>query len=1031
MKQHSASGSYSEGRHYPTIRPLAYACMLAMGLGTTAALAQDAPGSTEEVVVTGSRIQNTSGFNTPTPVTVITGAELDLMAPGNMIDALSQLPIYYNNTSSYDPGNFFSSPGTGNLNLRGIGTKRTLVLLDGRRVVSSTRFGGTDISVFPENLVREVQTVTGGASAAYGTDAITGVTNFILDTDFEGIRGHAQSGQTGHGDGDNWEASFAFGTELGDRGHLLFSADHFDQDGIHTYDGRDWYQNWGTIKNQDANGPTDLIRRNVVSTTATFTGLISAPGTPLHNLNFNSEGTAATPFVFTNGVASPGNPSQSIAGNNGDGDDFGADTPNLLRDFQRENLFLRFDFDVGDNVTLFAQGMRGESFRSELSGGGQFQFVFSPMRIYSGNAFLPASIQQVMDDNDIESFTLNRMGHSSDLKRGGAGLALNSTFTSQTLGIEVDFSGGGFFDGWGLDGFIQSGESKTQSRQSGGIRLDRIHMAHDAVIDPATGATVCNVTLVSGLFPDCVPLNPFGIGNMSDEAIDWVTGFEPGQSIETPIYYAKGGTELGVIDQYVTEEAKVTRSTIEQDVFEIAMSGEVFDNRSAGPIGVAFGGGWREEKMDQIVRVPVGPYFAPDGTQLSTGILDGNHDAGRPVPINYAPAGIRGNSGGDINNSVAIQYSKIPNVVGSKDVSEIFGEILVPVLADNRLNIPLAYRYADYSGSGGISVFKAGIHAQITESVRLRATRSHDVRAGTLSERFDQTGGIASVEDPLRGGEQFSIFRTSGGNPNIRPEESDTITAGIVWEPTGSPGLQMSLDWFEVDLTDAIAELGPQDIVDQCYIAGDVSLCPLIVRQPDESDGTPGVINLVSANYLNIDKAAVSGTDFEIRYRRDVNWLGGGEQISMRLLSTHLTENSTTGFQADKIDRAGQVGGLFPYPSDKVTANFAYARGSFSAFLQARWIDKGVRDILDVEGVDIDDNSVSSITYVDLNGRYQMDVASGVLTLYGNVQNLLDRDPPRVVSNFSIFGGESGAQTQTALYDMLGRRYTFGVRYSF
>lgn len=1037
----SPFGSISQTRPAPALKPLAYACLTAMGLGHATGFAQDP--QLEEVTVTGSRIQQTSGMNTPTPVTVVGREDIDLMAPGNVIEALSQLPLFYNNRTPNDPGSFFSSPGSGNLNLRGIGTKRTLVLLDGRRVVSSTRFGGTDISAFPEALLRSVETVTGGASAAYGTDAVTGVVNFILDTDLEGLRGHAQSGRSGQGDGDNWEASFAGGFALGERTHLLFSVDTYTQDAINSYEGRDWYQNWGIIINPDPNGPRELIRPNVVSRTATFDGLIFAPGTPLHNHNFNSAGTAVTPFGLV-----PGQPglSQSIAGGAGEGDDHGADTPNLATDYDRENQFLRLSYDASDNVTLFAQALRGESFRTQRNIAGQFHGPFSPAVIYSGNPFLPPEIQAALDDpsysrrcgingfpsgapSAVPCFNLNRMGHSSDLKRGGAALALDVEFESTTLGLEAELSGGGFFDGWSVDAFAQRGETTTLARQSGGIRLDRIHLAHDAVIDPATGQIVCNVTLVTNgaMFPDCVPLNLFGRGNASDAAIDWVTGFEPGETVTTPIYYAQQGFDLDVTDTYVTEEARITRSWIEQDVIEFSMTGEIFDDREVGPIGLAFGGGWREESMNQIARTPVGPYTAPDGTQLSRGIVDGNHDSGRPVPMNYAPAGIRGMPRGDLNNSVVIQYSKIPNVTGARDVAEVFGEVFVPVLADNKLNIPFAARWADYSGSGGVWVWKAGVDSQLTDALRLRATRSRDVRTGTLSERFDQTGGASSVQDPARNNERFQIFRTTGGNPNIRPEEADTTTVGLVIQPTQAPGLSLSLDWFQVDLVDAIAELSPQQIVDQCNI-GDVSLCGLITRQPDLPDGTPGAINVVSANFLNVANATVEGADLEISYRTEIDWFGGGEQLGIRLLATHLAENSFQGFDSPRIDRAGQIYGGFDLPTEKITAQFNYRRGPFRAFIQARWIDGGVRDALETEGVHIDNNTIESVTYVDMNLRYDLAVGEGTLELYGNVQNLLDEDPP-ISANFGYFG--ANASQTNSFYDLIGRRYTLGARFSF
>jgi iron complex outermembrane receptor protein len=257
------------------LRPLAYACTTALALGSALAGAQET-GPIEEVTVTGTLIER-SGMNAPTPVTSVSADQLSLMAPGNLIEALSQLPLFYGNTSSDSPGNFFTTPGSGNLNLRGIGTNRTLVLLNGRRVVSSTRFGGTDINVFPEAMISRVESVTGGASAQYGTDAITGVTNFILDTEYEGVRGHIQGGSTSRNDADNYEASFAFGTDIGDRFHLLFSTEKYKRDGVFTYDGRDWYKSWGIVNNADPNGPRTLVRPYVVSTTATLTSTPKAP----------------------------------------------------------------------------------------------------------------------------------------------------------------------------------------------------------------------------------------------------------------------------------------------------------------------------------------------------------------------------------------------------------------------------------------------------------------------------------------------------------------------------------------------------------------------------------------------------------------------------------------------------------------------------------------------------------------------------------------------------------------------------------
>lgn len=990
----------------PILKPLAYSCMALMGASSMTAFAQEGAQlpTLEEVTVTGSRIERT-GMNAPTPVTQVTTEELSYMAPGNLIESLSQLPLFYGNTSSAAPGNFFVTPGSGNLNLRGIGTRRTLVLLNGRRVVSSTRYGGTDINVFPEAMISSVESVTGGASAAYGTDAITGVTNFILNTDFEGVDGHAQGGVTSRGDGENWEASFALGAPIGDKFHVLFSTDRFEQDAISTYEGRDWYKSWGLANNADPNGPTTLVRPYVVSTTATFDGRISAPGTPLNDLNFTSDGKSATPFVHNPDYVGT---SQSIAGGTGSGDYIGADRPNVAPKFERDSSFVYLDYDVSDNLTLFVQGIYGNSVTTSKNGVGQFQGPFSPMTIYSGNAFLPPSIQQIMDDNGIASFTLNRIGHSSDLGRANGRTIQDTTLASSTIGFDADLDTDGFFDGWRLDGYYQYGESRTKSSQVGGIRIDRIHLAHDAVVDPATGAIVCNVTLVSGLYPDCVPLNPFGRGNMSQAAIDWVTGTEPGQRINTPLYYTQSGYSLGLTDSYISDEAKVTRANIEQEVFEVSINGEILDNRRAGPVSVAVGAGYREEKMNQIVR---------DST-----LPDSNHDTGRPVPANDAALGIRGQPGGDVNNSVAIQYSKVPNILGKMDVTEIFGEVFVPLVANGKLDFDVAARLADYSGSGNVTAYKAGLSTQLTDTFRVRATQSHDVRAGTLSERFDQTGSAGSVMDPFYGGRSNNIFQAQGGDPNVRPEESDTTTFGIVYQPGWADGLSLSVDWYEVKLKDAIIALTSQQILDQCF-AGDQVLCGRIQRLPDTT------INLIQAQVVNFAKANVNGVDFEIGYRKNVSIFGGGDEfLGFRLLASHLAENSTQNPPSPVIDRAGQLN-LFEFPQDKVTANLTYANGPFSAFLQARTVDDGVRDTQAVEGVAIDDNTIDGVTYLDLNLRYEMQVGDGMWEFYGVVNNLTDEDPP-VVPNFGFFGATAN-QTNAGLHDLLGRRYTFGARFSF
>jgi len=241
--------------------------LVALSAGAvTSAYAQEA--QLEEIQITGSRITR-STMETPTPVTTIQASELAAMAPGNLIEGLTQMPQFYGNQNQ-EQVNGGQNSGGSNVNLRGAGTNRTLTLLNGRRVVPSNRFGTVDVNLFPEDLLRSVENVTGGASASYGTDAVAGVVNFILDTDYVGLKTHAQTGITEYGDGRTWETGVAFGHDFGNGFHLLGSLAAADQAKINdlgALEDRDFLRRSARITNPDPNGPTDIIRPYVQPTT--------------------------------------------------------------------------------------------------------------------------------------------------------------------------------------------------------------------------------------------------------------------------------------------------------------------------------------------------------------------------------------------------------------------------------------------------------------------------------------------------------------------------------------------------------------------------------------------------------------------------------------------------------------------------------------------------------------------------------------------------------------------------------------------
>ena len=993
----------------PTKLSIAIGCALCAGL----AVAQEEPSSRaplEEITVTGSRITR-DGMNSPTPITAITAEDMQMMAPGQFIDSLDYLPPFFMNDAPDTAASKSQSAGAANVNLRGLGANRTLVLLDGRRMVPSNRLGAVDINLFPEAMIERVEVVTGGASAVYGTDAVAGIVNFILKDDFEGFDIHTQIGATERGDGENREVSVAYGDNLGERGHLMVSGEWFDADRIETLEGRDWFQHWGLIQNPGA-GPRDLVRPDVVSYTYTAGGLINSTvagvgagadrvATAIHRYEFLPDGSAQ-PFVAGNLVgANPATgPRVSTPGgsygthqisNGGSGWDAVTDRGgSLVPETERGSLFAHYAFDLSDATTLYAQFLAGEN---KVNSVGTLPLGIAGWAgtVYSGNPYLPANIQQLMTTNNIQSFLLERYHTTADLAHDR--FITDNDTRSFTFGADTQLQSG-VFDGWTLGGYAQLGTNDNRITQVDFIRSDRLPEAMDVVISPTTGQPACRASFFDPVrYGDCVPIDLLGVGRASQAAIDYVlTG-----------------------DQYILAET-------EQNVAEFSMEGEVGDGWGAGEISFAFGGGWREESIDQTLgpadiiagSLPVAdnPVTRPDCVSNTVNLL--SPPAGctgiRGVPAQFAAT----------PNEIFI-FTNVQPIAGSYSVSEIFAESLLPLLADRpgfeQLDLSLAARYADYEGSGGIWAWKVGLDWQIHEAVRLRATQSRDIRAATLAERFDRQGVGSAVNDPAFGGLNYTMTQINGGNPNLNPEEADTLAFGIVWQPSFLDGFSMSTDYYEIDIAGALAQVGTQNIVDQCYNFN--VFCDKVTR-----DGTTGRVTIVDNGFVNQDAARVVGTDLEISYTHQ---LDGGGTLSARVLATWLNENSTTQRGALKRDVAGETGDG-SLPEFKSTTYLRYAKGPFSLFAQERFIGSGSLDFDDVEGVTIDDNSVDSRYYTDMGLTFGPERSGVNWELFFNVQNLFDRDPPPAAS-FAQFSGTR--ITNDRLFDFYGRRYVIGVDLKF
>src|SRR5690606_3639236 len=288
------------------------------------------------------------------------------------------------------------------------------------------------------------------------------------------------------------------------------------------------------------------------------------------------------------------------------------------------------------------------------------------------------------------------------------------------------------------------------------------------------------------------------------------------------------------------------------------------------------------------------------------------------------------------------------------DVWEWFGEFNLPVWAAEsgrrRIDTNLAFRRSDYSASGTIDSWKLGAEVQLMASLRFRATRSRDVRAPTFGAQFEAGGGGANITDPLDN-TSYTITALSGGNPNLRPEEADTFTAGFVFTPEFADwidGFQLAADYYEIDVEGRVGALGAQRIIEDCY-AGDQSLCALITRSP-----VTGRVERVFNINLNVAAARTSGVDLEMRYQREPNFFDSvSESLFFRLFAGYLRENSvtTTVYRDDVGSQAS--------PEWNVTATVGYNVGNIGVRAVGRYFDSTLNDVLWVEGVDVDDNTIS------------------------------------------------------------------------
>ncbi|BAK67314.1 TonB-dependent receptor-like protein [Sphingobium sp. SYK-6] len=919
------------------------------GSTNSAAAGASIEGGNNDIVVTGSRVIS-DGFSAPSPVTVVAAQQLLTSTPSTIGEALNKLPQFANSvrptTSQFAP----ESGAATQLNLRSLGAQRSLILLDGRRVTPSTSDGIVDVSILPEELVQRVDIVTGGASAAYGSDAVAGVVNFVLDTRFKGIKAAAQAGITQRGDNETQKISLTVGANVGERLHIVASGSYFMQSGVRDYRDRDWFQSCAPLV---LAGQTPLrVRTCNLKTPLEADGGLIVSG-PLRGIQFGPGGVPQ-PFTFGN----PLTPSQMVGGS---GEDQGLDfTP--VAAIERKTAYAHALYEASDSIDLYADALYGNSL-AKFGGTLMGFYGNTALTIYRDNAFLPPSVAAQMDAAGITQFTL---GHT--MRQTGL---LRNLGESET----VRFSGGfkaKVGGDWSLDGHYGYGTNLQTIRAEGNLTIERVFDAVDAVRDPVTGNIVCNRSLTVPAVQGCVPFNVFGPDAASQAAIDYIRS--------SPY----GGTGSRTFER------------TKQHVAEIVLSGTPFATW-AGDVAIAVGGGYRKESVNRTVDP------GSDGLKFPNG----------------QPRGVA-NTRYATSTFGAYFLSNQRPIVGGYDLWEVFGEALIP-LADGvpfaqKLDLNLAGRHTSYSTSGGVNTWKVGLNWQPIDDIRFRATRSRDIRAPNLRELFSTSAaGASAAVDPFRNNETPVVVSQANGSTALKPEVADTLTVGGVFTPSFIPGLNISADYYTVQIDDAIGQLGVQNIIDQCF-RGATALCPRLERAPN------GVLFRVDNGFLNINRLKTRGLDIEGSYRTE---LGSGS-LGLRAIASRVFELSTLIPGSTVVNRAGQVGVDGGVPKWTFNINATLKFGGFTASVDERIIGAGTYDATFVEGVTIDDNHVPAITYTDLSLTQDITTENGrKFQIFATVNNLLDQDPPGNAGNFFVFATRP---TNTFLYDQIGRSFTVGVR---
>ncbi|MHB1204387.1 MAG: TonB-dependent receptor plug domain-containing protein [Rhodospirillaceae bacterium] len=928
----------------------------------------------EEIVVTGSRVI-TNGFEAPTPVSVVASEAIEAAARPDLADFVNTLPAVNGSFTTQSQTQNLSN-GRGGINaisLHGLGVSRTLVLLNGHRSVESTADGYVDVSAFPQGLVSRVDVVTGGASAAYGSDAVGGVVNFILDTKYEGIKGEVSGGVSARGDDRNWKIDLTGGHAFGGgRGHFLWSIEAQHGDGIPDYaKARDWSSYgqtaianpaYGTGAGQSTsvprflhvhNGGPDQVLPGGIITSGPLKGIIFGPGGTPRNFNYGSitagivtaGGDWATQKQYQNATIDP--------------------------PLTRRNAYARLSYDVSDDVTVFGEASWADNFEANGIAG---EFYAGNLVLSASNPFLPASVAAQAAALKVTQFNMGTFlvdaygaANPSAYNYGVPGLAgLQRRITNR-----YTFGANGKFDAmdtnWDWDAFFQYGKTRSAERSINNVNVANFTRALDAVQGP-NGSIVCRSTLTNPT-NGCVPYNIFGIGVASTAALNYVLG------------------------------TSFRGQAMSQHAAGLTFNSKPFETW-AGPVGFATGIEWRDQAVrgitDPVSKVvgwfnssyqpTIGKYNVKEA--FAEFLVPLARDTAWAQSFDVDVAG----RVTDYSNSGTVETWKIGPTWTPIDDLRFRGGISRDVRAPN-----LGELY-----SGGSNSASAG--------------------AGLLDPFA--TGSLPG--SPATGSQNLNGV----GNPLLKPETAISKGLGVVVQPRFWPGFSASVDYWNVKMSNAIGTLNAQDILNQCFL-GKTQLCSGVTRPP-----VSPVLTVAVANY-NIAQSYYRGIDFEAGYTLHLDDVseGMGGTLGTRFLgSLFLTDRTDNGITpvielvGGNLVRKFKWSNTVTYSNDPITLVVQF-RGFSAGVTNTTWIQctSGCPASTSAHPT-IDNAALRGDFDIDTTFTYKIDEHASA---FFSVQNLLDKDPPAQMTGVTGSDTILGLQPTIpkGIYGVVGRNFRVGVRF--